>query len=62
MKRKNGLMVALDFVNCPEVINVAGKKQNVRINVEWVPPMSGWLKFNVDGSAIGKPGLHRWCS
>ncbi|XP_038704727.1 uncharacterized protein LOC120000673 [Tripterygium wilfordii] len=31
-------------------------KRNRREELHWLPPLSGHLKWNVDGSALGKPG------
>lgn len=33
---------------------------NLRKEVSWVPPITGVLKFNVDGVARDKPGRRNW--
>ncbi|PON59171.1 hypothetical protein PanWU01x14_160980, partial [Parasponia andersonii] len=33
------------------------KKTPRIISVHWFPPLLGWVKVNVDGSAQGKPGV-----
>ncbi|GMI75617.1 hypothetical protein like AT5G65005 [Hibiscus trionum] len=50
------LMSEAAWWTCPssQALSVAGKKE--RRGVFWQPPVTGVLKFNVDGAARGKPG------
>lgn len=47
----------IEFISCLNVIKINGKKMKVRPHIDWAPPRIGVLKFNVDGAALGKPGL-----
>src|ERR1044072_5845772 len=44
------------FKNCFELIRLP-KKVKTRVRTIWVPPQLGAVKFNVDGSALGSPGV-----
>lgn len=35
---------------------IPSKQASTRVGIVWTPPQVGTLKFNVDGSSIGKPG------
>ncbi|XVE88639.1 hypothetical protein DITRI_Ditri19aG0085700 [Diplodiscus trichospermus] len=41
----------------PNLIAVPLKGHKIKSSVSWVSPNVGELKFNVDGSTLGKPGL-----
>ncbi|GMJ14509.1 hypothetical protein like AT5G65005 [Hibiscus trionum] len=42
--------------SCPSTCVVSRRPKKVRAGLVWQPPVAGTLKFNVDGSARGKPG------
>ncbi|XVF36625.1 hypothetical protein REPUB_Repub19eG0073200 [Reevesia pubescens] len=41
---------------CPNLASIPQSKQSTRVASCWQPPPFGFLKFNVDGSAMEKPG------
>ncbi|XVF78900.1 hypothetical protein PTKIN_Ptkin14bG0175000 [Pterospermum kingtungense] len=45
-----------DFVISPRAISVPCSVNSARARVEWEKPTADILKFNVDGSSLGKPG------
>ena len=46
----------LDFCRFPNVISAPKRMKKIRAALQWSKPPIGFLKFNVDGSAVGKPG------
>jgi ribonuclease HI len=38
-------------------INIHQPKAPNIIEVIWTPPLSGWVKCNIDGSSLGNPGI-----
>ncbi|XVE67036.1 hypothetical protein DITRI_Ditri08aG0128000 [Diplodiscus trichospermus] len=49
-------MGIMDMVRCPLEIVIPAKATKKRPFIEWSKPVSGEMKFNVDGASIGKPG------
>ncbi|XVE80582.1 hypothetical protein DITRI_Ditri14bG0151100 [Diplodiscus trichospermus] len=57
----------LNIYRVPNLIGVPVDPRPSRQNAYWLRPANGFLEFNVDGSALGKPGpgilrdnLARW--
>lgn len=50
-------MCVEDIYRCPEFIKVPACASKIRRPVSWSPPGPSVFKFNIDGSAIGQPGL-----
>ncbi|XVF79090.1 hypothetical protein PTKIN_Ptkin14bG0191400 [Pterospermum kingtungense] len=46
----------LDMWCCPTGVSLGKKKKMVRVDISWAYPHIDSVKFNVDGSATGKPG------
>jgi hypothetical protein len=38
-------------------INIHHPKTPNIVEVIWTPPLSGWIKCNIDGSSLGNPGV-----
>ncbi|XVE62793.1 hypothetical protein DITRI_Ditri06bG0148400 [Diplodiscus trichospermus] len=49
-------MGIMDMVRCPLEIVIPAKATKKTPVIEWSKPVSGELKFNVDGASLGKPG------
>ncbi|OMO53069.1 Integrase, catalytic core [Corchorus capsularis] len=47
----------LNLYRFPDEVTVTKRKEGIGRAMSWEAPNIGWLKFNVDGSARGKPGL-----
>ena len=46
----------LDFCRFSNTVSTPKRMKKMRVVLQWSKPPTGFLKFNVDGSTIGKPG------
>ncbi|XVF78436.1 hypothetical protein PTKIN_Ptkin14bG0132900 [Pterospermum kingtungense] len=49
-------LTVMDFIISPNTISMPSNVKAPRLEAIWAKPLVGTVKFNVDGSAIGKPG------
>ena len=55
-KWPNNKDLVLDFCRFPNVVSASKRMKKIRAVLQWSKPPIGFLKFNVDGLAIDKPG------
>ncbi|XVE58756.1 hypothetical protein DITRI_Ditri04bG0194700 [Diplodiscus trichospermus] len=46
----------LDIYIHPDLVKIPSNPNSLRVGGNWLRPQQGYVKFNVDGSSLGKPG------
>ncbi|XP_058776606.1 uncharacterized protein LOC131650923 [Vicia villosa] len=55
-KKADGSLHSFSFLKCFGV-NLHPRPPSNTIDVIWYPPARGWMKCNIDGVAVGSPGI-----
>ncbi|XVE68928.1 hypothetical protein DITRI_Ditri09bG0109300 [Diplodiscus trichospermus] len=46
----------LDIYRRPNSVKIPSNPKAIRVGGDWLRPQQAFVKFNVDGSSLGKPG------
>ncbi|XVF79011.1 hypothetical protein PTKIN_Ptkin14bG0184900 [Pterospermum kingtungense] len=56
-KWSESTMCISELLSHPQLFKAPGKSVLPKLSSSWMKPPAGFVKFNVDGSSVGKPGM-----